>query len=64
MDGKLVVSNKQEIKLAGLSDGRGGAGKYANGFNDDNETYRNEDREGIPVRIGSNPMNTSVVGWE
>ncbi|KAF1941036.1 hypothetical protein EJ02DRAFT_455475 [Clathrospora elynae] len=46
------------------SDGGGGASKYANGFDESNETYLNENWGGVPVRVGSSPRKTGVVGWE
>jgi hypothetical protein len=41
--------------------------RYANGFDEDNATYLNENWGGVPVRIGSRARSSrrkSVVGWE
>jgi hypothetical protein len=39
-------------------------GRYANGFDEDNATYLNDNWGGVPVRVGGSPKKTSVVGWD
>jgi len=46
-----------------------GATKYANGFDEDNETYLNDNWGGIPVRVGGrarsgSPRKHVVQGWD
>jgi hypothetical protein len=41
-----------------------GVSKYKNGFDEDDETYLNDNWGGIPVRVGRTARKESVVGWE
>jgi hypothetical protein len=60
-EGSQEANVEERTESEGWKDGKGG---YANGYDEDNKTYLNEDWSGIRVRVGRRRSRESVSGWQ